>query len=74
MFHPKVESWPYPQTIDLAGKACQGQTPKLNTKIVNYGQKSFSTLGHGHYNPKKDPINYFTIVNGVLSDSDSSIN
>jgi hypothetical protein len=27
VLHSRVGSWPYPQTLDLAGKACQGQTP-----------------------------------------------
>jgi hypothetical protein len=26
-------SWPYPQTLDKAKKACQGQTLKLKTNI-----------------------------------------
>jgi hypothetical protein len=47
MFHPRKRPWPNPQTIDQAGKACQGQTPKLSTKIVNYGQKFFYNIGRG---------------------------
>ncbi len=26
MFHSRTGSWPYSQTLDQAGKACQGQT------------------------------------------------
>jgi hypothetical protein len=29
----RIGSWPCPQTLDWAGKACQGQTLKLNKKI-----------------------------------------
>ena len=25
VLHSRVGSWPHPQTLDLAGKACQGQ-------------------------------------------------
>jgi hypothetical protein len=25
VLHSRVGSWPYPQTLDYAGKACQGQ-------------------------------------------------
>jgi hypothetical protein len=34
----RVELQPYPQTLDLDGKACQGQTSLLQ-KSKNYGQK-----------------------------------
>ncbi len=27
-------SWPYAQTLDLAGKVCQGQTLQVNTSIL----------------------------------------
>ncbi len=33
--HSWVGSWPYPQTLDKAGKACQGQTLQL---ITNNGK------------------------------------
>jgi hypothetical protein len=33
--------WPYPQTLDKAGKACQGQT------LVNNGHKMFYNIGPG---------------------------
>ncbi len=39
ILHSRVGPWPYPQTLDLAGKACQ-----VITKIINYGSKSFSGL------------------------------
>jgi hypothetical protein len=26
VLHSRVGSWPHPQTLDQAGKACQGQT------------------------------------------------
>jgi hypothetical protein len=29
----RASFWPYPQTLDLAGKACQGQTLYLITNI-----------------------------------------
>ncbi len=28
--------WPYPQTLDYVGKACQGQKASLLQKLVNY--------------------------------------
>ncbi len=34
---------PYPQTLDLAGKACQGQI--LIQKLLNYGRKKFYKIG-----------------------------
>jgi hypothetical protein len=40
----RVGSLHHPQTLDYAGKACQGQTLILLQKSVNYGQKSFITL------------------------------
>jgi hypothetical protein len=33
MLHSEVGYWPYPQTLDEAGKACQGQTLWLIRKI-----------------------------------------
>ncbi len=33
VLHSEVGPWPYPETLDLAGKACQGQTLELITKI-----------------------------------------
>ncbi len=33
VLHSRVGSWPYPQTLDLAVKACHGQTLQLLTKI-----------------------------------------
>jgi hypothetical protein len=33
VLHSSIKSWPYPQTLDKAGKACQGQTLYLITKI-----------------------------------------
>jgi len=29
VLHSTVGRWPYPQTLDLAGKACQGETLKF---------------------------------------------
>jgi len=31
--HSRGGSWPYPQTLDKAGKACQGQTLLSITKM-----------------------------------------
>jgi hypothetical protein len=45
MLHSWVGSWPHPQTLDLAGKACQGQTLWLITNIVNYARKSLQNIG-----------------------------
>ncbi len=39
-----LSSWPYPQTLDKAEKACQRQTLKLIT-FINYGQKNFYNIG-----------------------------
>jgi hypothetical protein len=35
---------PYPQTLDSAGKACQGQTLQLITNISKLQKKCFITL------------------------------
>jgi hypothetical protein len=42
--------WPYPQTLELGwtGKACQVKRISLLSAIVNYGQKSFTTLAFGN--------------------------
>jgi hypothetical protein len=34
-------SWPYPQTLDYSGKACQGQTLWLTITLVNLGCKNY---------------------------------
>jgi hypothetical protein len=31
--HSRAGSWPYPQTLDKAGKACQGQTLQFIANI-----------------------------------------
>ncbi len=33
LLHSRVGSWPYPQPLDQAGKACQGQTLQLKMNI-----------------------------------------
>jgi hypothetical protein len=43
----KVGSWPYPQTQFYAGKACQGQTHWLITKISKLRSKSFIAVAPG---------------------------
>jgi hypothetical protein len=40
-----VGFWPYPQTLDLAGKACQKQTLQLITKIRKLRTKKFHNIG-----------------------------
>ncbi len=35
-----VGYWPYPQTLDYAGKACQGQILKFITKIRKFGTEN----------------------------------
>jgi hypothetical protein len=38
---------PCPQTLDKAGKACQGQTKRFLQKFVTYGLKKLNNIGHG---------------------------
>jgi hypothetical protein len=38
-------SWPHPQTLDEAGKACHGQTLDFIQKSVNYEHKKFYNFG-----------------------------
>ncbi len=45
MCHPRVRPSPCPQTIDQAGKACQGRTPQLTTKIRKLRTNFFSNIG-----------------------------
>jgi hypothetical protein len=50
MLHSRVGSWPCPQTIDWAGKACQVRLAKdkhsnLLQKFVTYGRKKFYNEG-----------------------------
>ncbi len=40
-----LHSGTYPQTLDYAGKACQGQTLKLIMKRITYGRKQFYNIG-----------------------------
>ncbi len=47
MFHSKADYWPYPQTLDLAGNACQGKHSSLLQKSVNYTLKSFIVQAPG---------------------------
>ncbi len=48
MLHSRVGSWPYPQTLDQAGKTCQVQKLQFTTKIRKITDaKSFITLGPG---------------------------
>ncbi len=42
-----VGSWPYPQTLDQAVNAYQGQTLYLIMNTLNYGRKKFILLGIG---------------------------
>jgi hypothetical protein len=46
VIHSRVGSWPYPPTLDWAGKACQGQRSGLLWKVVTYGRKRFYNIGH----------------------------
>ncbi len=43
----RADSWPYPETLDLAGKACQEQTLQLMTKICKLWTKKFYNIGPG---------------------------
>ncbi len=47
--HSRIGSWPHPQTLDKAGKACQKQTLQLITKSLNYGSKIFYSTGPSLY-------------------------
>ncbi len=44
VLHSWVGSWPCLQTLDQAGKACQGQKLQPNTKNVIYGRKRFCNI------------------------------
>ncbi len=46
MLHSRIGSWPYPQTLDWGGKACQGQTPSLLLKGVTFRRKKFYNIGY----------------------------
>ncbi len=39
MVHLSGRLWPLSQTLDLAGKDCQGR------KLINYGRKKFYNIG-----------------------------
>ncbi len=45
VLHYRVDSWPYPQTFDQAGKACWEQTLQLITKIHKLWTKKFNNIG-----------------------------
>ncbi len=48
MLHSRVGSWPQLQTLDKVGKANRNKYSGLLQKLVNYGCKSFVTLGPGY--------------------------
>ncbi len=56
MLHSWVGPRPCPQTIDKAGKDCQGQNSNLLRTFVTYGRKSFITLG-GIHKPSYELLN-----------------
>ncbi len=41
--------WPYPQTLDEAGKAVRDKYSWLLHKFINYGRKRFIGLAQGVY-------------------------
>jgi hypothetical protein len=45
VLHPRVGSWPYPQTLDQAEKTYQVKHSSLLRKFQNYGQKKFYIIG-----------------------------
>jgi len=45
VLHSRVGSWPYLQTLDKAGKVCQGQTHKLITKNCQLRTKKSYNIG-----------------------------
>jgi hypothetical protein len=44
VLNSRVGIWPYPQTLDQAGKDCQGQTLQLIIRSVSYGRKKFYNI------------------------------
>jgi hypothetical protein len=51
VLHSRIGPWPYPKTLDKAGKAFQGQTLiAYYKKYVNYGHKKFTGLASGRNN------------------------
>jgi hypothetical protein len=67
MFHPSLTYWPYPQTIDYAGKTCQGQTPWLTTtkKCIFYKLCSLYNKGSNisfYRNNKSNSNNFKTAI------------
>jgi hypothetical protein len=48
VLHSRVDPWPYPQTLDSAGRARQGQTLQLITKIRKLRPQK--VLQHWHQN------------------------
>ncbi len=60
--------WPYPQSLDQAGKACQGQTPNTIAyyeKFVNYGQKKFYNIGPMNQNFQLSLKVFFTLASAA---------
>ncbi len=51
--------WPYPQTLDESGQACQEQTLKLNEKMRNLRRKKFYNIGPG---PRTNELEFFVPV------------
>ncbi len=47
VLHSSVGSWPYPQTLEQAGKACQGQTLQLLQILANYECKNIYNIVSG---------------------------
>jgi hypothetical protein len=58
MLHSRLGSWPFTQTIDKAGKACQGQTVSLFRKLVTYDRKSFITLAPDNLSEAHFDVDY----------------
>ncbi len=45
MLHYRVGSWPYPQTLNYAGKPSKDKLSSLLQTIVNYESKKFYNIG-----------------------------
>ncbi len=61
MLYSWVDSWPYPQTSDKAGKACRDKHSSFFQSFVNYGRKKFYNIGT--WIPKFGSIPKFAEIN-----------
>jgi len=49
VLHSRYYTWPYPQTLDLAGKVCQEQTLQLIMNICKLQAEKVFNIGLGNF-------------------------